>query len=172
MEKDLQTLFYCSSKTFLLFSHSDSLPDLSHSKFFWMLQCIFSTFMNFILFYMCKTVALKIVLCLFPSSSVKEIKRIWSICCSSPSGDFSEVITVLKCKSSHLLNHFHQLILSYSLVVWYDYTIQCLASFIFLYYTTNIHFLYVVYKYSIFLILFSLYKCCYAYYLNNRMEWH
>lgn len=31
---------------------------------------------SWILFYMCKTVALKIVLCLFPSSSVKEIKRI------------------------------------------------------------------------------------------------
>lgn len=55
----LKLFFISVIPIFLLIYHR-------HLKFFWMLQYIFSTFMNFILFYMCKTKALKIQFYAFP----------------------------------------------------------------------------------------------------------
>jgi len=65
VERDLQSLFFDLEISLLKLLLISLLPIFlliyhRHLKFFWMLECIFSTFMNFILFYMCKIKALKI----------------------------------------------------------------------------------------------------------------
>lgn len=61
MERDLQTLFFDLEITLLKlhFSHFNIPPDLSQTFKILLDASVFSTFMNFILFYMCKTRALK-----------------------------------------------------------------------------------------------------------------
>lgn len=87
-----------SFKTFLHFSHSSIPADLSQTFKILLDASVYLLHLHeFYIILHVQTQGIKnTVLFLFPSSSVKEIKRLWYIWLSSPFGFFSEVIAVLK----------------------------------------------------------------------------